>query len=49
MKNDINNLKYVYWNKFEFGQITTDGLVVGFALPREGKPLSEINVSNFIY
>jgi hypothetical protein len=36
------------WDKLEFGQSNTDGLIVGFAIPREGKPLSEINVSDFI-
>jgi hypothetical protein len=49
--NPTYGIKILYpagWNKLEFGQITPDGLVVGFALPREGKPLSEINVSDFI-
>jgi hypothetical protein len=49
--NPTHGIKILYpagWNKLEFGQITPDGLVVGFALPREGKPLSEINVSDFI-
>ena len=42
-------IKYpVGWDKLEFGQSNTDGLIVGFAIPREGKPLSEINVSDFI-
>ena len=36
------------WDKLEFGQSNTDGLIVGFAIPREGKPLSEINMSDFI-
>ena len=50
-ENPTYGIKILYpagWNKLEFGQITADGLVVGFALPREGKPLSEINVSDFI-
>ena len=50
-ENPTYGIKILYpagWNKLEFGQITPDGLVVGFALPREGKPLSEINVSDFI-
>jgi hypothetical protein len=50
-ENPLYGIKILYpadWNKLEFGQITADGLVVGFALPREGKPLSEINVSHFI-
>jgi hypothetical protein len=42
-------IKYpVGWQKLEFSQSNTDGLVVGFAVPREGKPLSEINVSDFV-
>ncbi len=36
------------WEKLEFGQNNANGLVVGFVLPREGKPPSEINVSDFI-
>ena len=50
-ENPTYGIKILYpagWNKLEFGQITADGFVVGFALPREGKPLSEINVSDFI-
>ena len=50
-ENPVYGIKILYpagWNKLEFGQITADGLVVGFTLPREGKPLSEINVSDFI-
>jgi serine/threonine-protein kinase len=50
-ENPTYGIKILYpagWNKLEFGQITPDGLVVGFALPREGKPLSEINVSDFV-
>jgi serine/threonine-protein kinase len=50
-ENPTYGIKILYpagWNKLEFGQITADSLVVGFALPREGKPLSEINVSDFI-
>jgi hypothetical protein len=50
-ENPVYGIKILYpagWNKLEFGQITADGLIVGFALPREGKPLSEINVSDFI-
>src|SRR5919198_2126368 len=50
-ENPTYGIKILYpagWNKLEFGQITADGLVVGFALPREGKPLSEINVSDFV-
>jgi len=50
-ENPTYGIKILYpasWNKLEFGQITANGLVVGFTLPREGKPLSEINVSDFI-
>jgi hypothetical protein len=50
-ENPTYGIKILYpvgWNKLEFGQIIPDGLVVGFALPKEGKPLSEINVSDFI-
>jgi eukaryotic-like serine/threonine-protein kinase len=50
-ENPTYGIKILYpagWNKLEFGQITPDGLFVGFALPREGKPLSEINVSDFV-
>ena len=50
-ENPVYGIKILYpagWNKLEFGQITPDGLVVGFALPTEGKPLSEINVSDFV-
>jgi hypothetical protein len=43
-ENPTYGIKILYpagWNKLEFGQITADGLVVGFALPREGKPLQK--------
>ena len=50
-ENPTYGIKILYpagWNKLEFGKITPDGLFVGFSLPREGKPLSEINVSDFV-
>jgi hypothetical protein len=50
-ENPTYGIKILYpaaWNKIELGQISPDGFLVGFALPREGKPLSEINVSDFV-
>jgi hypothetical protein len=50
-ENPVYGIKIIYpagWDKIEFGQNTRSGLVAGFVLPREGKPLSEINVSDFI-
>ena len=50
-ENPMYGIKILYpagWNKLEFGQITPDGFLVGFSLPREGKSLSEINVSDFV-
>ena len=36
------------WDKLDFDQSNAYGLVAGFVTPREGKPPSEINVSDFI-
>ena len=50
-ENPIYGIKIIYptgWDKIEFGQNTRSGLVAGFVLPKEGKPPSEINVSDFI-
>jgi hypothetical protein len=50
-ENPLYGIKISYpfgWDKLEFGQNNENGLVVGFVLPREGKPSSEINVSDFI-
>jgi hypothetical protein len=49
-ENPIYGIKILYpasWDKLEFG-LNPDGLIVGFALPREGKSPSEINVSDFV-
>jgi hypothetical protein len=49
-KNPIYGIKILYpasWDKLEFGP-SADGLIAGFALPREGKPPSQINVSDFV-
>jgi eukaryotic-like serine/threonine-protein kinase len=50
-ENPIYGIKIIYptsWEKLEFGQNNANGLVAGFILPREGKPQSEINVSDFV-
>ena len=50
-ENPLYGIKISYpfgWDRLEFGQNNENGLVVGFVLPREGKPSSEINVSDFI-
>jgi len=50
-ENPLYGIKISYpfgWDKLEFGQSNTYGLVAGFAIPREVKPPSEINVSDFI-
>jgi eukaryotic-like serine/threonine-protein kinase len=50
-ENPIYGIKLDYpfgWDKLEFDQSNPYGLVAGFVIPREGKPLSEINVSDFI-
>ena len=50
-ENPIYGIKIDYpfgWDKLEFDQSNPYGLVAGFVIPREGKPLSEINVSDFI-
>jgi serine/threonine-protein kinase len=49
--NPTYGFKIIYpanWDKLEFSQNNANGLVAGFTLPREGKPPSEINVSDFI-
>jgi serine/threonine-protein kinase len=50
-ENPTYGFKIIYpanWDKLEFSQNNANGLVAGFTLPREGKPQSEINVSDFI-
>ena len=50
-ENPMYGIKISYpfgWEKLEFSQSNANGLVVGFVLPREEKPSSEINVSDFI-
>ncbi|HJT46757.1 MAG TPA: PsbP-related protein [Nitrososphaeraceae archaeon] len=49
--NPVYGIKIDYpagWDKLDFDQSNAYGLVAGFAIPREGKPPSEINVSDFI-
>jgi hypothetical protein len=49
--NPVYRIKIDYpagWDKLDFDQSNAYGLVAGFAIPREGKPPSEINVSDFI-
>jgi eukaryotic-like serine/threonine-protein kinase len=49
-ENPIYGIKILYpasWDKLEFG-LSADGLIAGFVLPKEGKPPSEINVSDFV-
>src|ERR687886_214959 len=50
-ENPIYGIKIDYpagWEKLEFGQNNANGFVAGFVIPKEGKPPSEINVSDFI-
>jgi hypothetical protein len=50
-ENPVYGIKIDYpagWDKLDFDQSNAYGLVAGFAISKEEKPLSEINVSDFI-